>query len=279
MTVKRAEEEKRKAAVCLILAGTLVLTGCGATVMIPSDVATAETATAESAEGSMGYMLAEETSYDELASVWALMQQTAETAETALWLPPEIQLDVKNIDQNPELPNGCEITSAAIVLNYLGYSIDKVALSENYLSLGIPYWEADPDVEFMGNPADELAFYCQPGAIVRAVNAYLSDMDSDYKAVDISGSSVEELYEWVANGTPVLVWTTRAFSEPLYNNTFQLEDGSWPYANSHCLVLTGYGEEVCYLADPMLEVTQIDKDTFAERYVQRGKYAMVITRI
>lgn len=277
--MKQAGKRNVRAVVCLTLSGLLILTGCGATAIIPTGMATAETATAESAGGQMGYLLSGGASYEDVWSALAATQQIVETGETALWLPPEIRLDVENIDQNPELPNGCEITSAAIVLNYLGFSIDKVTLSENYLELGIPYWEADPDVEFMGNPADELAFYCLPGAIVRAVNAYLADMDSDYKAVDISGSSVEELYEWVANGTPVLVWTTRAFSDPLYNNTFQLEDGSWPYANSHCLVLTGYGEEYCYLADPMLEVMQIDKETFAARYAQRGEYAVVITHI
>lgn len=63
-----------------------------------------------------------------------------------------MQLNVENILQTPELPNGCEITSAAIVLNYLGFDIDKVTLAENYLPMHIPYWEADPEVEFMGSP-------------------------------------------------------------------------------------------------------------------------------
>ena len=89
------------------------------------------------------------------------------------------QLDVENIDQNPELPNGCEITSAAIVLNYLGFSVDKVTLAEEYLPMHVPYWEADPNLEFMGDPADELAFYCLPGAVVTAVNDYLDDMGAD----------------------------------------------------------------------------------------------------
>lgn len=74
----------------------------------------------------------------------------------------------------------------------------------------------------------------------------------------------------------VLVWTTRAFSPSLYNYTFQLANGSWPYSNSHCLVLTGYDDETCYLADPMLEVESVDRQLFAERYVEWGKYAVVI---
>ena len=75
----------------------------------------------------------------------------------------------------------------------------------------------------------------------------------------------------------MLVWATRAFTAPLYNYTFTLADGSWPYANSHCLVLTGYDEDNYYFADPMQEVTAIDRDTFALRYEQLGSHAVVIT--
>ena len=61
---------------------------------------------------------------------------------------------------------------------------------------------------------------------------------------------------YLAQGTPVLVWATCAFTEPLYNYTFTLADGSWPYSNSHCLVLTGYDEDNYYFADPMQEITE-----------------------
>lgn len=249
------------------------LSACGATAVIPAEnQATGETAVAAS-RSQMESMLPEE----ELpADVWPVLAMLQGTAETAVWLPFEAQLDVENIGQNPELPNGCEITSAAIVLNYLGFDVDKVTLAEEYLPWYVPYWDADPNVEFMGNPEDELAFYCLPGAVVTAVNDYLADMESDYTALDISGAPVEELYQWVANGTPVLVWTTRAFSDPLYNYTFQLPNGSWPYSNSHCLVLTGYDDETCYLADPMLEVESVGRDRFAECYLERGQYAVVI---
>lgn len=246
------------------------LSACGATAVIPKDAATGETASASSR---MSYILPEE---DIPADVWPVLSVLQQTAETSIWLPFGAQLEVENIDQNPELPNGCEITSAAIVLQYLGFPVDKVTLAEEYLPTHSPYWEADPNVEFMGNPADELAFYCLPGAVVTAVNAYLEELGSGYQALDISGAPVEELYQWVANGTPVLVWTTRAFSDPLYNYTFQLPNGSWPYSNSHCLVLTGYDTETCYLADPMQEISEVDRDRFALCYEERGSYAVVI---
>lgn len=272
MSVKRMNNRRWRK---LVPAGILlaVLSGCGATVMIPSTgAATAETA----AKGSGSQMETMDPEKLLQEDVWPVLSVLEGTAETAVWLPFEAKLEVENIDQNPELPNGCEITSAAIVLNYLGFEVDKVTLAEEYLPRCVPYWEADPRVEFMGNPEDELAFYCLPGAVVTAVNDYLEDVDAGYTAVDISGSAVEELYQWVAGGYPVLVWTTRAFSEPLYNDTFLLPDGDRPYSNSHCLVLTGYDDDTCYLADPMLEVETVERERFAESYLERGQYAVVI---
>lgn len=254
------------AAVCLLLCG------CAAVATLPE--ATAETAaTPETA--AMGLVLPKSNTSIPLWLVAAALQATP---ESALFLPDVVQLEVENILQNPELPNGCEITSAAIVLNYLGYDIDKVTLAEEYLPVHIPYWEADPEVEFMGSPADELSFYCLPGAVTTAVNTYLSEQNSAYHALDITGTEPEELDGYLAQGTPVLVWATRAFTDPLYNYTFTLADGSWPYSNSHCLVLVGYDEDNYYFADPMQEITEIDRDTFALRYKQLGSHAVIITK-
>lgn len=256
-------------------AACLFLCSCAATVTLPVvDTATPETsATPESA--AMGLVLPQS---DTAIPVWLAYAALQATPESAFFLPSTVQLDVENILQNPELPNGCEITSAAIVLNYLGFDIDKVTLAENYLPMHIPYWEADPTVEFMGSPADELSFYCLPGAITTAVNTYLDEQNSSYNALDITGAEPAELEMYLAQGTPVLVWATRAFTEPLYNYTFTMDDGSWPYANSHCLVLTGYDEDNYYFADPMQEITEIDRDTFALRYEQLGSHAVVITQ-
>lgn len=255
------------------VAACLFLCSCAATVTLPTTYAAVETAaTPESA--AMGLVLPQT---DAAIPAWLALAALQSTPESALFLPSTVQLDVENIPQNPELPNGCEITSAAIVLNYLGFDIDKVTLAEKYLPLHIPYWEADPEVEFMGSPADELSFYCLPGAITTAVNNYLSGQGSACRAADITGAKPAELEAYLAHGTPVLVWATRAFTAPLYNYTFTLADGSWPYANSHCLVLTGYDEDNYYFADPMQEVTAIDRDTFTLRYEQLGSHAVVIT--
>ena len=187
-----------------------------------------------------------------------------------------VRLDVQNILQNPELPNGCEITAATIVLNYLGFPVDKVTMASQYLPQQAEYWATDPDVAFMGNPAYLLAYYCNPGPVVQAVNAYLDDQGSAYRAVDISGTPAEELYDWVAEGAPVVVWTTRGCTAPTYSTNFMMADGSLPYSNSHSVVLTGYDSEGCYVADPMYEFSYASYEVFNWCYEARGSYAVVI---
>ena len=56
-----------------------------------------------------------------------------------------IQLPVPRILQNPELPNGCEITSLCMLLRYLGFDADKCILADRYLPRTETWWGTDPD--------------------------------------------------------------------------------------------------------------------------------------
>ncbi|WP_251402620.1 C39 family peptidase [Ureibacillus chungkukjangi] len=40
---------------------------------------------------------------------------------------------VQTVMQNPELPNGCEITSLTAVLNYYGLQVTKTEMADNFL--------------------------------------------------------------------------------------------------------------------------------------------------
>ena len=55
-----------------------------------------------------------------------------------------ILLPVPQILQNPELPNGCEITSCCEVLHYLGFAPDKCELADYYLPRSAQWYGADP---------------------------------------------------------------------------------------------------------------------------------------
>ena len=55
-----------------------------------------------------------------------------------------ILLPVPQILQNPELPNGCEITSCCEVLHYLGFAPDKCELADYYLPRSAQWYGAYP---------------------------------------------------------------------------------------------------------------------------------------
>lgn len=100
-----------------------------------------------------------------------------------------ILLPVPQILQNPELPNGCEITSCCEVLHYLGFAPDKCELADYYLPRSAQWYGADPDEVYMGNPhlddgSPETGYYCFAGPIVQAANAYLAVQGSSCRAYD-----------------------------------------------------------------------------------------------
>ena len=102
-----------------------------------------------------------------------------------------ILLPVPQILQNPELPNGCEITSCCEVLHYLGFAPDKCELADYYLPRSAQWYGADPDEVYMGNPhlddgSPETGYYCFAGPIVQAANAYLAVQGSSCRAYDLT---------------------------------------------------------------------------------------------
>ena len=101
-----------------------------------------------------------------------------------------IKLNVKNINQNPELPTGCEITSLAIVLNYLGHDVDKLSMADNFLPQG-ETGKTDPDIAFIGNPRDKHSYGANAPVLVNTANYYLTQIKSNYHAYDLTGK------EWI----------------------------------------------------------------------------------
>ncbi len=189
-----------------------------------------------------------------------------------------VRLVVPVIPQNPELPNGCEITSAAIVLNYLGVSADKLTLADHYLPKNEEYQQTDPEKAYMGSPREgEIGYYCMTDPVVKAVNQYLADTGQTHlKAQDVSGDSLADLKRYLLKGIPVLVWVTQDFEEPRYVESFTLPDGSMPYLNLHCLVLTGYDDNRLYLTDPLAHTASVTRGKFANIYREMGSRAVII---
>lgn len=190
-----------------------------------------------------------------------------------------VTLDAKNILQNPSLPNGCEITSLAIVLNYMGFNVTKENLSDNYLDKK-PVGEANFYYEFVGNPRSSSGYGCYAGAIVAAANKYLSEQGSTEKAVDYSGCSFADVLWKVREGKPVIVWvTTPITSDPGYTTEW-IVDGEYLVwkANLHCVVVTGYDTNTgkVIVSDPLSGKKEYDMELFIKRFKQFYSQAVVI---
>lgn len=188
-------------------------------------------------------------------------------------------LPVAHINQLPELPTGCEITALTTLLNYLGFKVDKMYMADNYLDK-LETFDGSFYDYFIGDPTTTNSWGCFAPAITTSANRYLFDQHSSLFAHNISGSSIKALLSEIADGNPVLVWTSsKPGTETIYS-PIQLNDNSvfnWP-SNEHCVVLIGFNLEkgTVFLSDPLNDIIEYDLDAFANEYNAYYKQAVVI---
>ena len=203
-------------------------------------------------------------------------------------LPAAVHLNVPVIGQNPELPNGCEITSLTMLLRYLGFDADKLTMAEDYLPRSEKFYGADPELEFMGDPAqssgESCGFYCFEGPIIQAAESYLAAQGQAeaWQVTDITGVDAQGLAEQLAAGNPVLVWATIDFKEVRESTKWSWTTAAGrdytPLVDVHCLVLTGYEGNQFYLSDPLETYESVRQQKFMEIFTAMGSRAVVITR-
>ena len=181
------------------------------------------------------------------------------------------------IIQYPDLPTGCETTSLTMVLNYLGYPVDKLDLADHYLDKK-PVGEADFYRYFVGDPRDVASFGCYSPVIVKAANRYLEKKGSELKARNISGSPLEALAAYTKQGIPVIVWGTAGCRPGHYTVTWEIDgrNMTW-YSPEHCMVLVACYADRVVLADPLWgRFVTYDRNLFDKRYRSLHRQAVVI---
>lgn len=203
-------------------------------------------------------------------------------------LTEEYQIeDFPIVLQMPELPTGCEITALTMVLNYYGYSVDKVSMASNFLPLadGDLYYGENgklygPDMNryFVGNPFSEGGIICGTQAIVTAADTYLHMQESSYGAKDITGSSVDALYNRVSQNQPVIVWVTIGMEDRNEVQGWYTENGSYVEwsTNDHGAVLIGYTDTTVMIADPVSGRMTYNRAQFEKVFMERGSKCVVI---
>lgn len=201
-----------------------------------------------------------------------------------------VKIDVPVINQFPELPVGCEITSATAVLQYLGFDVDKIYMTENYLRWddNFTYNEEmvshgpDPYKVFAGNPYN-WGYGCFAPVITESLNTFFSHNDPDYEALSLENINEADIEKLLNEGVPMIVWASRGmkpykYREPavwLLNDTG--EEFTW-IGNSHTLVLCGY-DNACYYfmdCDDKTEITAYSKESFLNRFQENGSQCVVV---
>ena len=194
-----------------------------------------------------------------------------------------------------KLPTGCETCSATMLLKHYGYNISETTFADKYLvkkpfgySNG-SYTGPDPNCAFVGTPYSSNSYGAYAPIMVKCMNKYLSD--KSYKAVEISGKSLEYLSgKYVAQGQPIMVWATINMSPSFKTTTWRVNytDENAKYklgsyytwtAGEHCLLLTGYDKDYYYFNDPWTNArTRYSKSLVNTRYNELGKQAVVMVK-
>ena len=199
----------------------------------------------------------------------------------------DILLDVPQILQNPELPNGCEITSLCEILRFLGFEADKCELADRYLPRSERWWGADPDLVYMGDPHREddspyCGYYCFAGPIVAAAESWLRDHGAGdlYRPTDLTGSEEDALVEQLRAGRPFLFWASLHFDDIAFDpcGAYPLPGGREHrvFHHLHCMVCCGVDDDCFTVADPLDFNRRVPRGQFMKIYRQLGRRAVVL---
>lgn len=175
--------------------------------------------------------------------------------------------------QNPELPNGCEVTGLAMVLTSAGFPVDKLKLysylpRQDFSYNGDTRMAPDPEERYVGDAASASGgLYCFEGPILQASRDWMESQGGG-RMISLIGISQEQLEQLVGEGVPVVVWVTQEYAPPVFREDFSrvLPNGEnhVPYDNLHCVVLAGIEGDDYRIADPIRGWQTVDRDIFGK---------------
>ncbi len=193
-----------------------------------------------------------------------------------------------------ELLAGCELYACTMMMNYLGYDIDVVTFSDEYLITSpISYDESGtrygPDMHSAFAGTTDTGYGIYAPAMVKSLNKYLDTTSKGQKAYALEDMTIEQMCkEYIVNDIPVAVWATARMDEPYAEKTWVVDyvdenaetkvgDTTFWYEHEHCLLLIGFDEENYYFCDSLEgKVNSYEKAISEQRYEELGKNAVVI---
>jgi len=181
-------------------------------------------------------------------------------------------IDVPFINQNPELPTGCESVSLAMAFNALGYPTSKTELADNYMPIGESYVTT-----FFGDPHKNDGTGIYPPGLVQTAQNYIDAKNLDVSPVDLTDKDFKDFYKIIENGYPIVFWITGGLYDPYtyddedFHEMYNGRDYPW-ITNIHCIVMNGYDTEkgTVTFTDPLSGTKVYDEDRVEYVYNQIG---------
>jgi len=193
----------------------------------------------------------------------------------------EVKLDVPLVNQmsDPQLYNGCEVTSLTMLLNYYHYNVTKNQLATKLTSVPLDEDNGEhgnPNVGFVGdvtgaNPG--LGVY--HGPIAKLAKTQTSQVK------DLTGASFDQVVAQLELGRPVWTITTATFAPVSTMQTWQTPQGNVKITyDMHSVVIVGFNrsKKLIYINNPYGYKQQaVSWSDFQAAYNQMGKQAIVLT--
>ena len=181
-------------------------------------------------------------------------------------------IDVPFINQNPELPTGCESVSLAMAFYALGYPTSKTELADNYMPIGGSYVTT-----FFGDPHKNDGTGIYPPGLVQTAQNYIDAKNLDVSPVDLTDKDFKDFYKIIENGYPIVFWITGGLYDPYtyddedFHEMYNGRDYPW-ITNIHCIVMNGYDTEkgTVTFTDPLSGTKVYDEDRVEYVYNQIG---------
>ncbi len=260
----------------LLIIAAFLLTGCAKSVEVFRDLATIDEATVdqatldETAPDDPTEMPTEPPTIDELA-----MQRY--DGILAGKISGKAKLDrVEAIHQYPEMEAACEAMALTAAINHFGYDLDKYAIVDKYLVYAddcVTGYSGDPHYFYQG------AGIYPPGLVTSTWN-FINDKNASLYPFDTSGLSLNDLYKFLDNGCPVLIWTSVSREWPYFEGGTEYNGTYYPwFPTEHCVCLYGYdkSDNQVLVADSWYGTDEWeDAGLFEDVFNEIGKFSMIL---
>ncbi|MBS4208596.1 C39 family peptidase [Bacillus sp. FJAT-50079] len=200
---------------------------------------------------------------------------------TLIKIEESVLIDAPHIQQLPELPRGCEVTSLAMLLRSAGVQADKMTLAKEVKKDPTDRTIVNGQIHF-GNPhkgfVGNMYTFNEPGfgvyhkPIMELAESYLPG-----RIVNLSNQSFEELKIPLSDGRPVWVIINSHYKklDDSFFETWHTADGEIQITmKEHSVLITGYDEHFVYFNDPLNLQTKAPIEDFKQSWVQMGSHAL-----